>query len=362
MAQKKCPRVTVGVDTHSESHTAVAKDELGRRLGVLELPAGPAGYALLAAWAKSLGEVVSFGIEGPGSYGAGLAQHLRDKGHVVLEVARPNRQARRRNGKSDPADADAAASAVLSGEALGIPKSKDGPVESLRAMRIARQSAIKARTQAMNEMRALVVTAPSELREQLRSLSGPKLVEACQRLRPGELTDPLQGTKDALRTLARRHAHLSEEIDELDKALGALIAEIAPQLLAHRGIGPDSAGALLVTVGDNPERLGSEASFAAICGSSPVEASSGKVVRHRLNRGGNRQANSALYHIVINRLSWDQRTKDYMARRTAEGRSKKETIRCLKRYVAREVYAAIVDGSILEHTLLRQQPDGDGRR
>jgi transposase len=349
MAQKKCPRVTIGVDTHSESHTAVAKDELGRRLGVLEVPAGPAGYALLAAWAKSLGEVVNFGVEGPGSYGAGLAQHLRDKGHVVLEVARPNRQARRRNGKSDPADADAAASAVLAGEALGIPKSMDGPVESLRAMRIARQSAMKARTQAMNEMRALLVTAPSELREQLRSLSGPKLVEACQRLRPGELTDPVQGTKDALRTLARRHAHLSEEIDGLDKALGALIAEIAPQLLAHKGIGPDSAGALLVTVGDNPERLGSEASFAAICGSSPVEASSGKVVRHRLNRGGNRQANSALYHIVINRLSWDQRTKDYMARRTAEGRSKKETIRCLKRYVAREVYAAIVYGSLLEH-------------
>ena len=165
---------------------------------MLELPAGPAGYALLAAWAKSLGEVVSFGIEGPGSYGAGPAQHLRDKGHVVLKVARPNRQARRRNGKSDPADADAAASAVLSGEALGIPKSKDGPVESLREMRIARQSAMKARTQAMNEMPALVVTAPSELREQLRSLR----VQSWSRPVSGSAlessTHPLQGTKDAL--------------------------------------------------------------------------------------------------------------------------------------------------------------------
>jgi len=341
MAQKTRPRVTVGVDTHSETHTAVAKDELGRRLGELEIPAGPTGYALLAAWAKSLGEVAGFGIEGTGSYGAGLAQHLRDKGHVVLEVSRPNRQARRRKGKSDPADADAAASAVISGEALGIPKSKDGPVESVRALRVARQSAIKARVQAMNALRALLVTAPSELREGLRGLRKAKLLASCERMRPGELADPAQATKEALRALAKRHGQLSEEIAALDKNLEALLEEVVPELLAHKGIGPDSAGALLVAAGDNPERLGSEAAFASLCGVSPIEASSGKITRHRLNRGGNRQANAALYRIVIGRLAWDQRTKDYMARRTAEGKSKKETIRCLKRHVAREVYGVL---------------------
>lgn len=341
MAQDEEVRVTVGVDTHKDTHVARAKDQLGRRLGERAIPTTPAGYRDLLAWAKALGQVEAFGLEGTGSYGAALARYLRAEGHVVFEVIRPNRQARRRNGKSDPADADAAASAVLSGDAAGAPKTGDAGVEMVRALRVARSTAIKARTQAGNAMKALVVTAPEALRETLRGLSGTQLVRTCARLRPGDLLDPTAATKAALRSLAVRHEALEAEVKDLDAQIKPLIAKTAPKLVAIFGVGPDSAGALLVAAGDNPERLRSEAAFSMLCGSSPVEASSGKVTRHRLNRGGDRQANAALYRIVLVRLRWDQATKDYMERRTTEGKSKKEVVRCLKRYVAREIYAAL---------------------
>jgi transposase len=346
LTHRRASGVVVGVDTHKDLHVARAKDELGRGLGEITIPASAKGYRALLAWSRGLGEVRAFGVEGSGCYGAGLARHLRAHGEVVIEVIRPNRQARRLRGKSDPADAEAAASAVLSGEASGTPKASDAAVEMIRALRVARSTANRARTQAINALHALVVTAPEELRADLRGLPGPRLVRTCARLRPGPLTDPVGATKAALRSLARRHQALSVEVRELDGELCRLTAKACPALLGIFGAGSDTAGALLLAAGDNPERLRSEAAFAKLTGVSPVQASSGKTMRHRLNRGGDRHANAALHRIVLVRLRWRHPpTIDYVARRTAEGRSKREIIRCLKRYVAREVYRALTDVS-----------------
>jgi transposase len=337
--------VTVGVDTHGEVHVAAAfTSDLGRPLGHLEIPTTPAGYGRLLRWAQAFGDATPrFGLEGTGAYGAGLAGHLRGAGCTVIEINRPNRQTRHARGKSDPIDAEAAALAVLSGEASSVPKSDEDRVGMIRTLRVARRSAVQSTTQISNQVKGLIVTAPAELREQLRLFSGHDLIETLAGMRPGSITTPTAATKMTLRSLARRHQFLSEEIATLNAELERLTQEAAPQLCAIKGVGPDVAGALLVAAGDNPERLRSEASFAHLCGVAPLPASSGKTTgRHRLNRGGNRQANNALWRIVIGRLRWHQPTRDYMARRTKEGLSKKEIIRCLKRYVAREVFRALV--------------------
>jgi transposase len=317
--------------THKDLHVAAARDQLGRRLATTMAPASSAGYAQQLAWAGSLGRVQAWGVEGTGSYGAGLARFLASHGQRVLEVNRPDRATRRRRGKSDPVDADAAARAVQAGEASGIPKAQDGSVEMLRALRLAR-------TQAINAIKALLVTAPAELREHLDGLPTAALVRQAVVLEPGpgKLATPTAATMLALRSLAGRYQHLDAEVRMLTGELDRLTAKHAPALRALLGIGPDSAAALLICAGDNPSRLRCEAALAALCGSSPVEASSGKTRRHRLNRGGDRQANAALHRIVIVRLRWHQPTRDYLARRTAEGKTSKEIIRCLKRYVARE--------------------------
>jgi transposase len=342
--------VTVGVDTHGEIHVAAAfTSDLGRPLGHLEIPTTPAGYRHLLAWARSLGNDPQFGIEGTGSFGAGLARYLRDASCTVIEVNRPNRQTRHARGKSDPVDAEAAARAVLSGEANAIAKDDQDHVGMIRSLRVARRSAVKMATQVTNQMTALIVTAPADLREQLRPLAGDCLVATTAVLRPGPITTPTAATKLALRGLAQRHQQLSAEIETLDRELGRLIAAAAPALCALMGVGTDVAGALLVAAGDNPDRLRSDSSFANLCGVAPLPASSGKTTgRHRLNRGGDRRANGALWRIVMVRLSCHQPTKDYMARRTQEGLSKREIIRCLKRYVAREVYRVLVPGRELE--------------
>jgi transposase len=341
VAHQEAICITVGVDTHRDTHVAVALDSLGRHVATTSIPTTPGGYREVLAWAVGLGAVETWGVEGTGSYGAGLTRHLQGAGQRVKEVIRPNRVARRRKGKSDPVDAEAAARAVLSGEATGAPKSGEGPVEMIRVLRIARSSAMKQRTQAISNIRSLIVTAPAELRESLRHLSATRLVAACCGLRPGELLGPAAAVKFSLRSLARRYRDLDEEIAALDAELGPLTVGAAPALREIFGVGTDVAGALLVAAGDNPHRLRCEASFAALCGVSPVEASSGQTIRHRLNRGGDRQANAALYRVVIVRLCHDEKTRQYMARRTAEGKSKKEIIRCLKRYVANEVFAAL---------------------
>jgi len=342
-AQAQLVRVTVGVDTHRDIHVASARDQLGRRVGTTLIPTTPAGYQQLLAWACQLGGIAAFGIEGTGCYGAALARYLRAEGYRVVEVNRPDRATRRRKGKSDPVDADAAARAVQAGDQTAAPKAGTGTVEMLRVLRVARQTALKARTQATNAMRALLVTAPPELREQLRGLSKTRLPKAAAALDPGpgRLASPRTATMLAMRTLGQRHAALTAEIAALEVEIDRLVATHAAPLLARFGVGPDSASALLLAAGDNPERLCSEAAFAALCGTSPVEASSGKTVRHRLNRGGDRQANAALYRIVIVRLRWHQPTRDYMARRIAQGKTPKEVIRCLKRYIAREVFAVL---------------------
>lgn len=341
---KPTTRVVIGgVDTHGQTHHAAVIDEVGRQLGDREFPANPAGYRALADWLGQHGTLTTIGVEGTGTYGAGLARHLRTIGLIVVEVDRPDRKSRRAHGKSDPLDAYAAARAVLSGSAAGVPKLRDGRVESIRALRVARSSAVKARSQATNQIKALIISGPPELREQLRHLPTAKIVSLCARLRPGHrLGDPDQATKTALRRLARRHQLLSEEISEADLEIAQLVGDAAPDLLALTGVGPEVAGQLLTSAGDNSDRITSEAAFAHLCGVAPVPASSGRTHRHRLNRGGDRQANNALYIVVLNRLRYDPRTRTYAERRTQEGLSKPEIIRCLKRYVAREIYQVLV--------------------
>jgi len=336
----------LGVDTHLDFHVAVAVDHLGSYLGESSVPTNVEGYERLLRWAEGFGPVRCAGVEGTSSYGAGLTRHLRAMGIEVLEVERPKhrqRSSRSNLQKSDPSDAEAAARAVLAGEASGVPKSGDGTVEMIRVLRAARRSAIKARTQAANQLQGMRVTAPEQLRRRLRGLSTKELVYVAARFRlADDPRDVPTATKFALRSVARRYEALSREIDELEAHLDRLVGQVAPELVSLPGIGTDNAATLLVVAGDNPQRLRSEASFANLCGVAPIEASSGKVVRHRLNRGGNREANRALYMTCLARMRRDQRTKEYVVRRTQEGKSKREIIRCLKRYVAREVYRVLI--------------------
>ncbi|MGW2218113.1 IS110 family transposase [Nonomuraea sp. NPDC001684] len=345
-------RIVGGVDTHADTHHAAVVLMNGRRLADAEFPATAAGYTELLAWLRSFGRLHAIGVEGTGSYGAALARHLRGQDLRVIEVNRPDRRQRRAKGKSDPLDAYAAAEAVLAGRASAVPKAGDGIVESIRALHLVRTGAIKARTACVNEMKALVVTAPAELREQLPARSAVKLADVCARLRPtGDLADPAQGVKAALRRLAMRYRSLTVEIIDADAQLAVLVKQARPDLLAVRGVGVETAAQLLSTCGDNPDRLNSEAAFASLCGVSPVPASSGKTNRHRLNRGGDRQANRALYMIAITRMGHDANTRAYVARRTADGLSTKEIIRCLKRYIARELYKVLTSPATRENDL-----------
>src|SRR5499427_7489389 len=326
--------VTGGVDTHLDLNVAAALDGIGGLLAVAEFPATAAGHRELLGWLSGFGPVARVGVEGTGSYGAGLARFLRAAGVAVVEVDRPNRQARRRAGKSDPLDAVEAARAALSGRACGAAKSRDGKVEAIRALVVARRSARSAKIQTLNQTRHLSFTAPEQLRQRLAGVSRHHLAARAATLGPGsrEGADPvIVATKTALRILGRRVLALDEEKARIDALLSKLVAQTAPQLLAVFGVGIDTAAALLVAAGDNPGRLRSEAAWAHLCGTAPIPASSGKVTRYRLNRGGDRQANCALWGIVITRLGNDPRTKAYMARRLAEGRSKPEVIRVLKR-------------------------------
>ncbi|MET8247907.1 IS110 family transposase [Streptomyces sp. NPDC005202] len=332
------PNIAVigGIDTHADLHQAAVIDTVGRHLGTSSFETTPAGYRRLLAWLRAQGEVLAAGVEGTGAYGAELARFLRAEGVTVVEVDRPDRKARRAQGKSDPVDAYAAAAAVLSGRACGTPKTRDGIVEAIRALRVVRKSAVKARTQTINQIRALLVTAPSAVREEVRGLPPAQLIGALTRLRPtGEPADPTCAVRIALRRLARRYQALQAEIKEADTELALLVTRAAPSLVALPGVGTETAGQLLITAGDNPERLKWRAH---LCGAAPVPASSGRTHRHRLNRGGDRWANSALHTIVLVRMRYDQRTREYVARRTAEGMSTRDIMRCLKRFVAREVY------------------------
>lgn len=331
--------VTGGVDTHKDTHVAAVVDHLGTQIAVAAFATTAAGYAQLLAWLRSHGTLERVGVEGTGSWGAGLTRHLHQADVAVIEINRPNRQTRRRTGKSDPLDALAAARAALGGLGAGVPKTCDGPVESIRTLRIARRSAMTSRTKTMNQIRAIIDTAPTAQRDRFRDLKPAQLIKTITRSRPGlDIADPATAAARTLRLLGQRWQFLTAQIDELDNHLETVITATAPNLIAVRCVGIDTAAALLVAAGDNPHRLETEAAFAALCGVNPLPASSGRTQQHRLNRGGNRDANNALWRIVMSRMSHDQRTRNYVARRTTEGLSKREIIRCLKRYVARELH------------------------
>lgn len=346
-------QVVGGIDTHQDSHTGAVVDAAGRVLGTETFPADAGGYRALLAWMGGFGVLARIGIEGTGSYGAGLAHYLQTRSVPIIEVDRPDRTTRRAQGKSDPLDAVAAAHAAWSGRAVGVPKEHGGPVDALRCLRIARHDAVQARARTLTRIKSLLVTIPEPLRARLRTLSKTALIRACAGLRPGAgdpldlaQADPHVAAKIALRQLARRYQYLSADITELDARIEPLVAALAPDLLSRLGVGPETGAQLLVSAGDNPERLHSEAGFAALAGVSPIPASSGKTSgRHRLNRSGDRQANRVLYLITLVRLSRDPRTQAYLQRRTAQGRSKPEIIRCIKRYIARELYPDILAAS-----------------
>jgi transposase len=331
--------VTGGVDTHLDVHVAAALNGLGGVLGVESFATNPSGYRQLLEWMSSFGSVARVGVEGTGAYGAGLSRYLHRCGIEVIEVDRANRQARRQAGKSDPADAVEAARAAQSGRARGLAKTRDGNVEAMRALLVTRRSSRAMRVKTLCQIRHLSFTGPDELRQRLQGLSAIMLPREAAAMRPRAGTDVVAyTTKLAIRTLARPVVALDEETEQIDELLAVLVAETAPSLLALHGVGVDGATALLVAAGDNPERLRSEAAWAHLCGVSPIEASSGKVTRYRLNRGGDRQANAALWRIVMVRMVSHAPTRAYVERRTKEGRSKREIMRMLKRYVAREVY------------------------
>jgi transposase len=338
-----------GVDTHKHTHYAAVIDTNGRLLGHQEFPATDPGYAQLLAWMRGHGQLDVIGVESTGSFGATLTRWLTKAGARVIEVNRPNRSARRMDGKSDRLDAEQIARSVLGLTATATPKSKAGMVEVIRTLRVTRASAVKSRTQTFNTLFGVMIGAPSPLRDELVPLTKRTLVNRCLRLRP-EADDLLQlageperlllaGVKTALRDLARRWKTLDTEIKALNRQLQALVTLAAPELVGLFGVGVELAGQFLMTAGDNTDRIRNEAAFAKLCGVAPQPASSGRTTgRHRLSRSGDRAANSALYIVTIVRLRHHGPTRAYLQRRTAEGRSKREIIRCLKRYIARQVF------------------------
>ena len=329
--------VTGGVDTHADAHVAAAVDHNGGLLGIESFPATETGYEDLLAWLVGFGPVKQIGVEGTGSWGVGLSRFLADHDVVVVEVDRPNRQKRR---KSDPTDAVAAARAALSGEASVTPKSRDGAVEEMGVLLVARRSARQQRIQSLNQLRHLVFCAPESIRIRFKDRPKAGLVSEAANMRPNRGSDPITyRTNLVIKGLARRIKSLDAEMKTIDQTLRSLIEATAPTLLEMYGVGVDTAATLLVTAGDNPERLKSERSWAHLCGVTPLPANSGKTTtRFRLNRGGDRQANAALYRIVLTRMSSHEETRRYVAKRRTDGLSTPEIMRCLKRYVARQTF------------------------
>jgi len=332
--------VTGGVDTHADNHVAAALDHNGGLLGVESFSVSETGYEDLLVWLVGFGELVRVGVEGTGSWGVGLSRFLADHDVTVVEVDRPNRQTRRKQGKSDPTDAVSAARAVLSGTATVTPKSRNGPVEQIRVLLVARRSAREQRIQSLNQLRHLVFTAPEEIRVRFKDRPKTGLITEAANMRPRKGSDPIMyRTNLVIKSLARRIKSLDAEMRTIDQTLRSLITETAPTMLELYGVGVDTAATLLATAGDNPDRLKSERSWAHLCGVTPLPANSGKTTtKFRLNRGGDRQANAALYRIVLTRMSSHEETRRYVAKRRTDGLSTPEIMRCLKRYVARQTF------------------------
>lgn len=347
--------VVVGVDTHADAHHVAVIDSVGRRLGDGEFATTPDGFEAALAFATGFGVVIKAGVEGTGSYGTSIAAFLLAAGIEVVEVNRPDRAERRRHGKSDPTDAYNAAVAALSGKARAVPKLRCGIVESIRVIHVARRTAVTARTRTINQLHQMVITAPIQLREQLRELSTARLVDRCARFRPGtDPADPHTATKTAMRRLARRYQALTTEIRDADDEIDLLTRQATPTLRTQPGVGPDSAAKLLIAAADNPHRIHTEAAFAKLTGTAPLDANSGRITgRHRLNRGGDRQANNALHNVVLTRLRRCDRTRTYYTKRTTDGLNRLEIMRCLKRYVARDLYKIII-ADLTEHNKINK--------
>ncbi|MFJ2988425.1 IS110 family transposase [Collimonas sp. NPDC087041] len=325
-----------------DTHVAAVISHAGKLIGTLATPTNANGYLTILAWARSLGYIRRAGVEGTGTYGAGLARVLREQGVEVLEVNRPNRAKRRLQGKSDPTDAENAARSVLAGEATAIPKFQSGAAEAMRIISVARCRAVKAKTQTINQLRAILISAPQDIRERLWKTKPEQCIAGCAHLRPLGTTTLLQTLTSTLRLLAKRWLMLADELKEFDTQLEQPTRRSAPHLREQFGVGPQTAATLIAVAGDNPERLRSESALAALCGASPLPASSGKTIQHRLNRGGDRSTNNALWTIAMVRMRSEPRTRAYVVRRTAEGLSTKEIQRCLKRYIIRELYPLIL--------------------
>jgi transposase len=338
MSSTPCLQAEVfgGIDTHKDLHMAALVDATGAVIGTHAFSTTRAGYRALLRWMTGFGQLQRVGVEQTGSYGAGVAL----AGVPVLEVTGTDKAERRSRGKDDTLDAILAARAALEGKRISLAKSRDGQIEALRVLRVARETAVKSRRSALQLLRMTIIAAPDEVRDQTRNLTRMQLIRTCAAWRPDAdaAADPVVATRIALKSVARRIIELNDEIANLDEPIERLVRELNPKLLDAVGIGVEIAGQLLVTAGDNPERLRSEAGFAMLCGVAPLPASSGVTQRHRLNRGGDRQANRALHLAAICRLRLCPRTRAYAARRKAEGLSKREIIRCLKRYIAREAY------------------------
>jgi len=333
--------VVAGVDAHLDEHHVAVLDAQGRLLETAAFPTTGEGYARLIGWLRGHGPIDRVGVESSGAYAAGLVRALLAHGIRVVEVNQPHPHARQRRGKSDPLDAELAARAALSRTASALPKQTSGIVEAIRQLSVARNGALKARTAARQQLDSLIITAPEQLRGKLRQARTLKArTRLCLQLRPdsNRLHQPAEAAKLALRSLGRRIRDLEHELSELDRQLEQLVHAAAPRTSQLFALGTQSTSQLLVTAGQNIDRLRGEASFAKICAAAPIQASSGRTSRHRLDYGGDRQANRALHMIAVCRLRHCQRTQAYAARRKAEGLNRREILRCLKRYIARETY------------------------
>ena len=338
----KLSEIILGVDTHLDVHVGAVISASGSLLGTRSISVTGQGYRDLLEWAESFGSVQRAGVEGTGTYSAALCKYLIDKDIEVIEVNRPNRIVRRLQGKSDPLDAENAARSVLAGTSTATPKLKNGASEAIRMITVARRSAVKAKTQAMNQIRGLLVSAPQDFRDRLWRTKPHECALACYRAKAKTETVTSQSLILTLKLLSKRWIALAAELKLLDQELDKLTKEYCARLRSRMGVGPYCAAILVTAAGDNPGRLKSEASLAALCGVNPLPALSGKITRHRLNRGGNRAANNALWTIALVRSRSDPRTRNYVARRTQEGLKTKEIYRCLKRYIVRELYPLIL--------------------
>lgn len=340
---EKSRKVILGVDTHKDFHHVAVMSTLGEALADRQFPTTGAGYTDLMDWVATQGEVLRAGLEGTGSYGAALAKRLQAAGITVIDVIAPDKQERRLRGKTDQIDAYAAARAVLAQRARTVPKTRDGDVEAIRVLHTAKRLVVKQSTETMNQLKAMLVSAPESLREQLHGLSGKPLARACKALRVRkEDCTVTKYTKTVLKSLGNSYLDSKARAEALCKDYTALIQGYAPELLDIYGIGPDVAATLLTVAGENVDRIPDESAFAHLCGTAPIPASSGKTNRYRLNRGGNRQGNAALHRIIVTRLKGHEETRTYLAKTLARGKTKREAMRLLKRYLCRTIYPALI--------------------